>query len=150
MTKSAQSATRRIASPLVLAAFALATGLSPAHAVDPVEARPVMVGDDNGYSDGCSALGYVAPLNPKGDNFLAVRATPSVKGAMTYKLKPGHVVWLCDQTNDGKWHGVVFQAEEHKDEYFDCGVTSPMPFQPYRGPCRKGWVSAKFILMSAG
>lgn len=125
-------------------------GSIPASAIDPVPARPVMVGDDNGYEDACSALGYVAPLNPKGDNFLAVRAEPSTKGAMTYKLHSGHVVWLCDQTNDGKWHGIVFQPAAKKDEYFDCNVSSPTPYGRYRGPCRSGWVSAKYIMMSAG
>lgn len=121
-----------------------------AGAVEPVEARPVMVGDDNGYEDACSTLGRVAGLNPRGDNFLAVRAIPSTAGAMIAKLKPGHIVWMCDQTNDGAWHGVVFQPDDGGEGYADCGVSSPAPYGRYRGPCRSGWVSSRYIELLAG
>ena len=57
--------------------------------------------------DACGALGEVANLNPRGDNFLSVRARPSTSGTELDRLGPGARILICDGTVDG-WVGVVY------------------------------------------
>ncbi|MCP5396089.1 MAG: SH3 domain-containing protein [Sphingomonadaceae bacterium] len=113
-------------------------------------ATQVMVGSDDLDFDACGGVGVVAGLNPRGDNFLSVRSSPSTSGRELFRLKTGHPVNLCDVSEDGKWLGVVFQPAEDEQDFGNCGVGTPLPRQPYSGPCQQGWVSGRYIELVAG
>lgn len=108
-------------------------------------ARPVMVGGDPEF-DACGSMGMVSGLKPGGDGFLALRAGPSSQAALLDKLYTGEIVYICDAV--GGWYGVVVVPANPERQ---CGVSSPiMPQQPYNGPCESGWVSSKWIEVTAG
>jgi hypothetical protein len=129
---------------LALIALALA---SPA-AAKTAASKPVIVGKAGDDLDACHSNAIVSGLNPRGDNFLAVRAAPSTRAAKLAELKTGHALWVCDASADAKWLGVVYNGA---GEEFDCEVASPVP-QPvaYAGPCRSGWVAARYVTVIAG
>ncbi len=100
---------------------------------------PVMVRADGDW-DTC-ALGQVSGLNPKGDNFLAVRSGPGSSYKMIDKLHTGDRVWMFDRKGD--WIGVAYGAAE-----IEC---SPIKKdKAYDGPGRPGWVHKKFVTLLAG
>lgn len=107
--------------------------------------EPVEVGGE-AELDACASLGQVVRLDPKGDNFLAVREGPGSKHGERDRLGAGTLVTICDER--GAWLGVVYPAPGTKA---DCGVSSPQPERtPYRGPCRSGWVHGRFVDVVAG
>ena len=57
--------------------------------------QPVMIGLDGPEFDACGALGEVTNLNPRGDNYLSVRARPSTSGAELDRLGPGARILIC-------------------------------------------------------
>jgi hypothetical protein len=130
--------------PLPLIALALASSASAM----PAGSKPVIVGKNGDDLDACLSNAIVSGLNPRGDNFLAVRAGPSTRAAKLAELKTGHALWVCDASADGAWMGVVYNRA---GEAFDCEVGSPVP-QPvaYAGPCRSGWVAARYVTVIAG
>ena len=100
-------------------------------------------------TDGCPSNSIVVGLNPEGDNFLAVKAKPSLASARTDKLGPGAEVYHCDTSPNGKWIGIVYDGDGKWTGR--CGVTSPVfRRKPYLGPCQSGWVSSKYIELVAG
>lgn len=100
---------------------------------------PVMVRAD-GDMDTC-ALGQVSGLNPKGDNFLAVRAGPGSNNKMIDKLFTGDRVWMFDHKAD--WIGVAYGSDE-----IEC---SPIKNDKvYDGPGKSGWVHKKYVQLIAG
>lgn len=106
------------------------------------DARPVVVGKN--VPAGMDACSYaeVKGLNPYGDGFLAVRAAPSTKSKMLYKIHNGQKVWVCDNNRNGKWLGVIYTKKGT-----DCRLDRR---GAYNGRCYQGWVSAKYIRMLAG
>lgn len=97
--------------------------------------------------DACPSTFTVTGLNPRGDNYLSLRAAPSTKAREMARLRPGQVVWACDETADGNWTGVLVAPGDD----IDCGVGSPVARrQPYRGPCQAGWASSRFLSSLAG
>src|SRR5687768_9147279 len=89
-----------------------------------------IAGDD---LDACLSVGEVTGLNPRGDNYLAVRAEPSARGREKDRLGPGRWIWLCDEA--GEWLGVVYSGDP-ADKPGDCGVGSPVETErPYVGRC---------------
>lgn len=134
---------------LYLPVSAVATK-SAAH-VAPV---PVQVGNDDDL-DACPSWGEPKGLNPGGDNFLAVRSAPGIKGQIIYRLQPGEGFWICDESGDGQWTGIVvnpdFAPDKRPDSEPDCLVGTPIsPRQDYPGPCPSGWVSSRYVLLVAG
>lgn len=104
-----------------------------------------LAGDD---LDACLSVGEVTGLNPRGDNFLAVRAEPRAKAREKDRLGPGRLVWLCDEAGD--WIGIVY-GEDDRDGPADCGVGTPSAtVRPYAGPCRSGWVHSRYVTVIAG
>ena len=100
---------------------------------------PVMVRAD-GDLDTC-AFGEVTGLNPKGDNFLAVRSGPGSNYAMIDKLHAKDKVWMFGL--QGSWIGIVYGINE-----LNC---SPVARDHvYQGPGKKGWVHKKFLVILAG
>lgn len=102
-------------------------------------AVPVMMEAD-GDLDTCS-LGKVVGLNPKGDNFLAVRAGPGTNFKMLDKIHTNDQVWMFSESKN--WVGIVYGSQD-----INC---SPIKTdKPYSGPGKKGWVHKKFITVLAG
>jgi hypothetical protein len=94
-------------------------------------------------------MGATANLDPRGDNFLAVRAAPSTRARTVFRLGPRHPVYVCEEAAGGQWLGIVFT--DMPRSRLDCRVGSPVPRpQAYRGPCRSGWVAARYINIIAG
>ncbi len=109
-------------------------------------ARPVMVGGEAEF-DACGGVHKVVGLKAKGDNFLSVRAAPSVRGRERDRLKMGRMVWSCDSTEEGEWIGVVYERIPGQE----CGVGTPIAKRrAYAGPCASGWVSGRFLELVAG
>jgi hypothetical protein len=131
----------RISTILAIAAIAALTAASPPKDV------PVRIGGTPDL-DACPSNAQVTGLDPRGDNFLAVRSRPSRSGRELARLPGGHAVWACDETADGEWTGVVY-APPGRD--VDCGVGTPSARrQVYRGPCRAGWVASRYLTIVAG
>lgn len=121
-------------------AVAAITALLLGAAVTAAQAEPVLVGGDADF-DACGSQGEVSGLNPSGDNFLAVRDGPAPDAAQLDQLHAGDVVNLCDEFEG--WYGVVYGD--------DCGVGTPVATRaPYDGPCKSGWVSMRYITVTAG
>lgn len=109
------------------------------------EIRPVRIGLDGPDFDACGGYGEVTGLNPNGDNFLAVRASPFVGAYELDRLDPSKGVAMCDY-EDG-WVGIVYD----KTGNLDCGTGSPVSSpRNYEGPCESGWVSEDFVTLIAG
>jgi len=104
-----------------------------------------LAGDD---LDACLSVGQVTGLNPRGDNFLIVRAEPKATGAEKDRLGPDRWIWLCDEA--GEWLGVIYSADPD-ERPGDCGVGSPVAsVRPYDGGCRWGWVHSRYVEVIAG
>lgn len=94
--------------------------------------------------DACPGLGFVSGIR----TFLAVRTGPGVSYRQTDSLNDGHMLFLCSESADGQWQGVVYAS---KPGLQDCGVSSPTPqAQPYQGPCKSGWVRSTWVSVLAG
>lgn len=122
----------------------LAAPVAQAAAADqPTPGVPVPLGATPGV-DACPTLGSVAGVR----TFLAVRAGPGVSYRQTDALHNGHMLFLCSASADGQWQGVVYAADPGLQE---CGVSSPVATpEPYRGPCKSGWVRATWVAVLAG
>ncbi|MGI9480371.1 MAG: integron [Hyphomicrobiaceae bacterium] len=106
--------------------------------------KKVRVGGERNL-DACGGVGVVVGLNPKGDNFLAVRSGPGSRYKMRDKLREGQMYFDCDA--HGKWIGIVYSRNPNAT----CGVTSPIAKrQAYRGPCKSGWIFRKYTKLIAG
>jgi hypothetical protein len=109
--------------------------------------RPVRIGAAAPDLDSCLSQGEVAGLDPKGDNHLTVRAGPGRDARPVDRLGPGDVVSVCETR--GVWLGIVYGPSRRLGE--DCAVGSPVRRpRPYSGPCRSGWVAARYIRIVAG
>ncbi len=107
--------------------------------------RPVRYGLNGPELDGCTPYSEIRGLNPRGDNFVSVRAAPSVRARELDRLGPGRRVWICDEVPG--WAGIVYGPRGSTG----CNVESPIPrVRPYRGPCRSGWVSSRYVTPIAG
>ena len=107
--------------------------------------RPVRIGLNGPDLDGCTPYSQVTGLNPRGDNFLSVRAGPSAGTRELDRLRPGQRVWICDEAPG--WVGIVYGPRGSTR----CNVERPRPrVTAYRGPCRSGWVSSRYITPIAG
>nr|WP_298927865.1 hypothetical protein [uncultured Erythrobacter sp.] len=110
-------------------------------------ARPVQIGFDGPRFDACAGYGRITNLNPRGDNFLLVRAAPSGNAEEVDRLGPGRGVSMCQQV--GNWIGVVYAPLS--DEPVDCGTGSPVQsVRIYEGQCKSGWINENFVELIAG
>ena len=126
---------------VVLAIFCSVVPLSGALAQS---SKPVKVGGERSL-DACGGVGIVVGLDPKGDNFLAVRSGPGTNYKMIDKLRLGQMYFDCDV--QGNWIGIVYSPSPNAA----CGVSSPIrKRQAYRGSCRSGWVFRKYTKLIAG
>jgi uncharacterized protein YgiM (DUF1202 family) len=126
----------RIALGVLAAAAATAAIAAP---------RPVMVANNN---DGiCTVTGEVVNLSMRRDDYLSVRAGPAVRERELDRLHSGFEVMICDATANNAWYGVVYNRTGNQDCFI--GQTSTQR-RPYRGPCRFGWVSARYLRIDRG
>lgn len=128
---------------IVICAVWLAASATAAAAQSP---RPVMIGSGGPDAAACSSIAEVRGLSRRGDNYLSVRAGPSVRARELARLGSGRRVHVCDSTADGQWTGIVYGRDRNQD----CGVSEPISRpQPYRAGwvCRSGWVSTRYIII---
>ncbi|WP_420138006.1 hypothetical protein [Sphingomonas sp.] len=127
-----------IASVLCLLSFAAA----PALTAPPTSSVPVHYG---GFpeQDACSDFVVVSGLDPKGDNYLSVQSGPGGKPYRQLdRVHADQRLLVCEEK--GMWLGVVYAKGNDGD---GCGVSSPRAQRAvYRGPCRSGWVSKKYVM----
>ena len=106
------------------------------------------IGQEGPELDACGGIGTVTRLALGETQNLAVRDRPADEGYKKDELAAKTLVWLCDA--EGEWQGIVYPGGEYQD-LGDCRVSSPVPQPaPYQGPCRHGWVDARFIDLVAG
>ena len=92
----------------------------------------------------CHVEGTVGGLDPRGDNFLSVRSGPGGKGyGEIDRLHTGDKVIICEER--GPWLAVVYFGQPVRDLSDTCDVIINRPRQPYRGPCRSGWVHSRYV-----
>lgn len=109
--------------------------------------QPVRYGIDGPDLDSCTGTGEVTGLKASGDGFLSVRAAPDVAAKELARLKNGQSVSFCDSAKGESWIGIVYDPTGTAD----CGTGSPIAAtKPYDGPCKSGWVSAKYVNLIAG
>ena len=125
-------------------AFAVLAAATASAAV--AQPRPVRIGMD-GLADACTGVGRVVGLNPRGQNYLSVRAAPRTSAAERDRLRFGQNLHICDRSADGRWLGVVYTRNPRQN----CNVATPVSSpRPYPGPCRSGWVSSRYVADIAG
>lgn len=131
---------------LWIAAAALAGAVATA-AVAQQGLRPVRIGMAGNDLDACLSVAEVRGLDRNGDNTLSVRARPSRVAPAMDRLGPGRQVWVCDGDAVPGWTGIVYA--ERPDQ--ECNVGAPVAtIRPYAGPCRQGWVAARYLVVIAG
>jgi hypothetical protein len=124
----------------VIVASSLGTRPFPCDAKPPApRSRPVQT-RATASDDGDECSGGVIEVS----TFASVRTGPSIKNEEIARLTNGASLLYCDESAPG-WVGVLLNPK---------GIGScfpePVPAGPYRGPCRSGWVSAKYAKVSAG
>ncbi|HEX8642311.1 MAG TPA: hypothetical protein VF702_00185 [Allosphingosinicella sp.] len=124
-------------------AFAVLAAAAAAAAI--AAPRPVLIASAG--SGNCVVTGEVVGLNGRRDNYLSVRAGPGVRERELDRLRSGALVIVCDETASGAWLGIVYNRTGNQDCFI--GQTSSLR-RPYRGPCRSGWVSSRYIDVNAG
>ena len=111
--------------------------------------QPVIVGLGGPNLDACGINARVVGLNVNGDNFLAVKAAPRMDAPRIDKLGPGFEVYVCQESKDHQWLGVVYEPDGQPSA--NCGVTGPVAsVRPYAGRCQSGWVYSKYLDVYAG
>lgn len=136
----------------LLGLFAFLLPLAPsgsllAHsAEEPV--RAPLVGLEGPGTDACPGIGRVNGLEPRKGDLLRVRAEANEVAEVTDELAVSTLVWLCEADED--WQGIVYPQGEFQ-ELGDCRVSNALAEpEPYVGPCRFGWVQAKYVELVAG
>jgi hypothetical protein len=127
--------------PIAFAAIAAAAG-----AVATAAPRPVLIALDAELGN-CPVSGQVVGVNARRDNYLSVRAGPGVRERELDRLRSGTVVLVCDEAANGAWLGVVYNRTGNQDCFI---AQTSSQRHPYRGPCRSGWVSSRYIDVNAG
>jgi hypothetical protein len=104
---------------------------------------PVMIGGSADH-DACPSSGVIVGLNPRGDGFLSVRSGPGSSYAEMDRLYNGNQVQICDDS--GSWMAVVYGGDGGQ-----CGVSRALPRRlAYTGPCKYGWISSRYVSVTAG
>ena len=113
---------------------------SPATAVEP-EQIP-LIGSEGPAEDACIGVGTITTL----DKHLAVRERPDQYARKKDQLAPRTLVWICEKNsgeNGEDWQGIVYPNGDNQ-KLGDCKVSSRVTApEPYKGPCRFGWVHAR-------
>ncbi len=127
---------------IALALFAAAAVTATAAGAQ--RARPVTIFADPEL-DACPSTGRVSGLNPRGDNYLSVRAAPGANAREVARLRPGQIVWICDVSAGEAWLGVIYSNGRR-----NCITGRSHRTRPYTGPCPSGWVAGRYVTGIAG
>lgn len=127
---------------VVLAAMAAATATATAATAQ--RPRPVTIFADPEL-DACPSTGQVSGLDRRGQNYISVRAAPNVRARELARIRPGQIVQICDVGAGEAWYGVIYGNGRR-----DCIPGRSHRTRPYAGPCRSGWVSARYVTVIAG
>ncbi|MEO6195569.1 MAG: integron [Thermoanaerobaculia bacterium] len=102
-------------------------------------------GDEN--LDACSSQA-VPRLSAAADpGYIEVRKGPGEEFSVVDRLETERIIIVCSE--DGLWSGVVYP--ERGTDSRDCGVSSPIDkLQPYKGPCKSGWIRRDALEIVAG
>ncbi len=110
--------------------------------------RIPMVGLQGPETDACPGIGRIALFEPKKGDFMRIYTDAGEGASVKDKIDLSTLVWLCEA--DEGWQGIVYPSGRF-EELGDCRVSSPKSEpEPYSGPCRYGWVEAKYIELTAG
>ena len=107
------------------------------------QSQPVRIHPDDGFGDLCGGA-RVRPLNKNGDDFLSVRESPSSGSREIDRVHTGDLMISCDRSKDSNWIGVIYAKTENQDKVCRINNTTQRAIA-YRGPCKSGWVSAKYV-----
>ena len=83
---------------------------------------PVMVGGDS-EQDACGGTYRVRGLNPRGENFLAVRSRPTAGARELARLRNGQTGYLCASSADGQWAFIFCMLQLHLCSPVPSGLT---------------------------
>lgn len=132
---------RSVNTIIVAACLALATS-APGFTQVRIDV-PVMIGG-SADQDACPSSGIIVGLNPRGDGFLSVRSGPASSYAEMDRLYNGNPVQICGDS--GSWMAIVYGGDGGQ-----CGVSRALPRRlAYTGPCKYGWVSSRYVSVTAG
>ncbi len=105
---------------------------------------PVLIGGEES-SEGCAGTAVVA-VRP--DSWLNLRSGPGRANPVIARLQPDQTVSVCQRRGNG-WVGVVVHPADRRPA--DCGLSDAgSQAKAYRGPCRSGWVSERYLRIQAG
>lgn len=125
--------------------FGAALALAATAAMAQPASRAVRYGLNGPELDACTPYSEISGLNPRGDNYVSVRAAPSTGARELDRLGPGRKVWICEEVSG--WAGIVYGPRASTG----CAVESPVRrVRAYPGPCRSGWISARYVTPIAG
>jgi len=125
---------------------ALIAGAAFAACAASAQTRPVTVQADPEL-DACPSTGVVSGLNPRGDNFLSVRAAPRAGAREVGRLRTRQVVFVCDTSAGQGWWGVVYPRVRGRN----CRLSTRLRrHRAYAGPCRSGWVATRYVTLIGG
>ena len=119
-----------------------------------VTINPVMV-DGEAIAPG-GAVAQIRGLKKGGDGFVSVRDVPSTRGRETDRLTEGTYLirTFAERAEAGtKFVGVVYDLDVKSDRPMleRCGIPEARPYSSgaYKGPCKSGWVAARFVKILA-
>ena len=94
----------------------------------------------------CSGIGRPRGLDPRGDNFIAVKAGPDLSARRTDTLGPGARFFVCGQSPDGRWTSIVYAPGGVLSPR--CGVSAQVASpRRYAGPCYSGWLYTRYVAL---
>lgn len=106
----------------------------------------VRVGGD-GNLDACSSQAVPRMPAAADPGYIEVREGPGEKFPVVDRLETERVIIVCGE--DGLWFGVVYPQQGIDSRA--CGVSSPIDeLQPYKGPCKSGWIRHDALEIVAG
>lgn len=107
---------------------------------------PIRIGDSGPRFPACGSVGQVRVGD---DDALEVQVAPFESSRTTDTLANGHRLFICMNSMDHKWLGVVYADDGQAPA--DCGVEAPVrSAREYAGPCKSGWVSSAFVRIGVG
>lgn len=115
------------------------------------EVRRIFVGG-SWKNNECTGVGTIigAVIQLKPGAYLSVRAAPNIKANEIDRLQSGHGLDMCSNITNKAWIGIIYHADPNADRR-DCRSTyDSSKSVPYRGPCKYGWVAARYIVNAAG
>lgn len=102
---------------------------------------PVMYGDESGELDACTSLAHLEIASE-----LNVLEAPTNHAPTIDKIDSTISFWICDQSKDGKWLGIIYSRSNQ-----ECEVSTPVnPRRAYQGSCQSGWISNTGVIIDAG